>query len=100
MVAGADLVVDAEADLHHALAAFELLRVLGADAALARQHALAVGDDDFEAALRRAHRLLQRVHHRGHAISADGAQPGDAERAQRVLDADAGRRAAAIAFAR
>src|SRR5271163_2213942 len=100
MVAGADLVVDAKARLHHSFAAFKLLRILGADAALARQHAFAVGDDNFEAALGGAHGLLQSRDHLGDTVGTHRAQPGDAERAHRVLDADAGRRAAAIAFAR
>ena len=48
MVAGADFVVDAEAHAHDALAAPELLGILGAHAALARELALAVGDDHLE----------------------------------------------------
>jgi len=55
MVAGADLVVDAEAHAHHALAALELLGVFGAHAALARELAFAVGDNHLEAALGGAH---------------------------------------------
>ena len=49
-------------------------------------------------ALRRA--SLQRLHHGRDVIGAHRAQPIDAERAQRALDADAGRRAAAIGVAR
>ena len=48
MIAGADVVVDAEARRHHAFAALEPVGVLGAHAALARKLAFAVGDDDFQ----------------------------------------------------
>ena len=58
MIAGADLVVDAEARAHDALAALELAGIFGAHAALARELAFAVGDDHLEAALGGAHRLL------------------------------------------
>src|SRR6266567_3025820 len=46
MIAGADRVVDAVARLDHPLAARELAGILGLDAALAGELALAVGDDD------------------------------------------------------
>ena len=100
MIAGANVVVDAVARFHHALAALELLGIFGAHAALAHQHAFAVGDDHLEPALGGAHRLLQRVRHFRDAVGAHRAQPLDAERAQRLLDADAGRRAAAVGLAR
>ena len=45
MVAGADFVVDAVARLTTRSPALELGGILGADAALARQHAFAVGND-------------------------------------------------------
>src|SRR6185437_17167283 len=60
MIARADLVIDAIARLDHALAALELRRLLAAQPALARELAFAIGDDDLEPALGRAHRLLQR----------------------------------------
>jgi hypothetical protein len=41
MVAGADVLVDAEAGAHHALAALELHRIFGAQAALAELSLLA-----------------------------------------------------------
>ncbi len=100
MVAGADLVVDAEAHPHHALAALELLGILGAHAALARELAFAVGDDHLEAALGGAHGLLQGLGHLGDAVAAHRAQPFDPERAQRLLDRHAGRRADAVGGAR
>src|SRR6186713_3663925 len=46
MVAGANLIIDAEAYPDHALAAFEHLGIFRSHAALARQLAFAVGDDD------------------------------------------------------
>ena len=67
MVAGADLVVDAELGAHHALAARELAGILRADAALARKLAFAVGDDDFQAVLGAGQRLLHGRHHLGDA---------------------------------
>ena len=100
MVAGADFIVDAKARLHHALAALELVGIRGADAALPRQHAFAIGDDDLEPMLGRAHGFLQRLHHFGHAVGVHGAQPSDAERAQSLFNGDAGRRAAAVRRAR
>src|SRR5262245_24557436 len=93
MVAGADLVVDAEAHAHHPLAALELLGVFGAHAALASELAFAVGDDHLEAALGGAHGLFQRLGHRGDAVAAHRAQPFHAQRAQGLLDGHAGRRA-------
>ena len=51
MIAGADFVVDAELGSHHALAARELAGILGAHAALARELAFAVGDDDLQPVL-------------------------------------------------
>ncbi len=100
MVAGADLVVDTEAGLHHALAALELLGVRRAHAALAGELALAVGDDHLEAALGGAHRLRQRLRHFGDAVGPHRAQPLDSERAQRLLDGHPGGRADAAAGAR
>src|SRR5579871_6009616 len=100
MIAGANLVVDAVARAHHALAALELLGSLDAQPALARQHAFAVGDDDFQAAFGRAHRFLQGRDHLGDAVGAHRAQPFDAERAHGLFDADAGPRAAALRRAR
>ncbi len=61
MIAGADFIVDAVARADHAFAALELLGILGADAALARELAFAVGDDHLQAALGGLHRLLERV---------------------------------------
>jgi hypothetical protein len=58
MVAGTQLVVDAETGLHHPLAALEFVGLLDADAALACQHAFAVGNNHFEAALGAAHGLF------------------------------------------
>src|SRR5437870_14937 len=58
VIAGADLVIDAEFRTHDALARLQLHRILGAHAALARELTLAVGDDDLEPLDRRAHRLL------------------------------------------
>ena len=100
MVAGADLVVDAVAGARHALAALEFLGVLGAHAALARELAFAVGDDDLEAFFGGVHRLLQRLHHLADAVGAHRAQPFHAHRAQRLLYIDAGRRAVAAGRAR
>ena len=51
MVAGADFIVDSESGAHDALAARELAGILGAHAALARELAFAVGDDDFQPVL-------------------------------------------------
>ena len=48
MIAGADLVVDAELGAHDARAGLELGAVFGAYAALARQLTLAIRDDDFQ----------------------------------------------------
>jgi hypothetical protein len=96
VIPGADLVIDAETRLHHALAAIELFGVLGTNTALARQHAFAVGDDHFETALGRAHRLFQGFRHLRNAVATHRAQPSDAERAQRFLDGDAGWSAAAV----
>ena len=100
MVAGANLVIDAEAHPHHALAAFELIGILRAHAALARELAFAVGDDDLEAALRGAHGLFQGLGHLGDAVAAHRAQPLDPERAQGLLDGHAGRGADAVGGAR
>ena len=100
MVAGADLVVDAVAGAGDAQSALELLGVLGAHAALTRQLAFAVGDDDLEALLGGPHRLLQCRRHLGDAVGAHRAQPFDAHHAQRLLDIDAGRRAVAARRAR
>ena len=60
-------------------------RVLGADAALPRQHAFAVGDDDLEAVLGAAHRLRQGRDHFRNAVGAYRAQPGDAGTAFSML---------------
>ena len=100
MVAGADVLVDAEADFDHPLAALELLRVSGPQPALAGKLAFAVGDDHFEAAFGGAHRRFQSLRHLADAVAAHGAHPSHAERAQRLFDAHAGRRAAAIGGAR
>src|SRR5271166_6741954 len=100
MVAGAQLVVDAIARLHHPLAALEFVGLLDADAALPRQHAFAVGNDHFEPALGAAHGLFQRRRHFADAVAAHRAQPAYAERAERFLDADPSRRAGAMRTAR
>src|SRR6516165_1403726 len=96
MVAGAELVVDAIAGSHDAHAALELVGLFDADTTLARQHAFAVGDDHFEPVLGAAHGFLERRSHFADAVAAHGAQPFDAERAKRFLDADSGRRAGAV----
>jgi hypothetical protein len=67
---------------------------------LPRQHAFAVGNDDFEPALGAAHGLFQRRRHFTDAVAAHRAQPGHAQRAQRFLDADPGRCAGAMSAAR
>ena len=89
MVAGADLLVDAVARAHHALAALELAAVLGAHPALARELAFAVGDDHLQAVLGAAHRVLERLDHVGDAVAAHRAQPVHAHGAQRGLDVHA-----------
>src|SRR5215467_12511295 len=100
MVAGAEFVVDAIAGFDDARAAFELLGHFGADAPLPRQHALAVGDDHFEPVFGTAHGLFERRSHFADAVAAHGAQPFDAKRAERLLDADSRRRAGAVSAAR
>jgi hypothetical protein len=100
MIAGAQLIVDAIARLHHPLAALEFLGVLDADAALPRQHALAVGNDHFEAAFGAADRFFQRRRHLADAVAVHGAQPVYAERTKRLFDADPGRRTVAMRPAR
>src|SRR3954471_4262145 len=70
MISGADLVVDTEFGAHSARAGLEPGGVLGADAALTRQLTLAVRDNDLEAGLGGAHRLFQRLDHRGDAVGA------------------------------
>src|SRR5262249_51423843 len=100
MVAGAQLVVDAKARLYHPLAALEFVGLLDADAALPRQHAFAVGNDHLETPLGAAHGLFQRRRHFADAVAAHRAQPAHAERAQRFLDADPGRRAVTMRIAR
>src|SRR5579864_5729846 len=75
MVAGADFVVDAIARPHHALATLQLLRLLAAYPALARELALAVGDDHLEPALGGFHRLLERLQNIADVVGAHRAQP-------------------------
>jgi hypothetical protein len=91
MVAGADVLVDAVARADHALAALELHRVFGAQAALAYQLAFAVGDDHLEAVLGALQRVLEDLDHFGDAISAHLAQPGHPHGTQRGLDIHARR---------
>jgi hypothetical protein len=100
MVSGANLVVDPEAGFHHAGAALEFFRLLDAEAALARQHAFAVGDDDLKPLLGGAHRFLQRRYHLADAMGADRSQPMHAERTECPLDTDPSRGAGAAGVAR
>src|SRR5579884_166753 len=100
MVSGADLFVDAIAGFHDALAALQSFRLLETEATLPRQHAFAVSDDDLETAFGGAHRLFERLDHRGDAVGAHRAQPLHAERAHGLFDADAGRGAGAIGSTR
>ena len=84
MIAGADILVDAEARLHHALAVVDRLRRNGLFAALLVEHAFRRGDDDLRPLLRGGQRLLQRVAHLADIIGAvDLAHPVDADAAHR-----------------
>src|SRR5215468_1710924 len=90
MIARTDVLVDAIARLHHALAALEPLGILGPHPALADELALAVRDNHLEAALSRAHRLFQGRGHPGDPVGAHLAQPFHAHTAQRGFHVHAG----------
>src|SRR5262249_25389361 len=75
MVAGTDLIVDAEARADHAFTALELFGILGADAALAGELAFAVGDNHLQTTLAGLPPLLERLHPYADALGADPAQP-------------------------
>src|SRR5512145_293284 len=96
VVAGANVVVDAEARAHDALARGELLGDQRSLAALAGELAFAVGDDDLESRLFALQRLAQRPRHRRHAVTANRPQPLDAERLDRRVDAHVGRLVAQV----
>src|SRR5215204_4478768 len=99
MVAGADFVVDTVFDPRDALPALESLRIFRTHAALTRELTFAVGNDDLESALGGLHRIFQRLHHFGDAVSAHLAHPGDAHRAQGRPDVHAGGAAGAARLA-
>src|SRR6185312_16981513 len=98
VIAGADLVVDAEARAYHPPAGLEIGGDLRTDAALAGELALAVGDDHLQALLLRAHRLAQGLEHGADVVGPDSAQPVHAHRLQGR--GDVGRRLAVTAIAR
>src|SRR5262249_10916784 len=100
VIAGADLIVHAIARARHPLAALELFGVLGADTTLAGELAFAIGDDHFQPALGRLHRLLERIHHHADALGAHRAQPLYAPRTKGLFDTHPRRRAAAAHRAR
>ncbi len=87
VVAGAHVLVDAEARLHHALPRLDRLLHQGALAPLAVQHAFGRGDDDLGPLFARGQRLLDGIPHAADVVGArDLAHPCHADAFHRLRD--------------